>query len=124
MTKNHYILIYFGWIPPNDTFFGKDWSIIKKNDIFKLIKGEVTKEITEKDIINAICWKDENGKCVDKKDLPNFATREGFGWLVRNCFRYNISTKTNNTVPVFTTAYFIRFRDMVYDSLKERENIK
>ena len=124
MTKDHYILVYLGWIPPSNMLSDKTWSIIKENDTLKVINGKITNKTTEKDIINSLCWKDSDGRSVDKKDLPNFATRKGFSWLVRNCFRYNISTKTNDTVPIFTTAYFIHFRDMVYDSLKERGNIK
>lgn len=123
VTKDHYILIYFGWVPPSNILSDKTWSIIKENDTLRVINGKTINKITEKDIINSLCWKDSDGRCVDKKDLPNFATRKGFSWLVRTCFKYNIFINTNNIVPVFTTAYFIHFRDILYDLLKEKENV-
>jgi hypothetical protein len=131
VTKDHYILIYFGWVPPKTTLFGKEWTIIKKNDTFKLIKGKDVKEITEKDIIDAIYWRDptsdywksQSNKYVSEKDLPDFTTWEGYGWLVKNCFKHNVSIKTDGTIPNFTVAYFMQFRDVLYDLLKGKENV-
>lgn len=123
MIKDHYILIYFGWVPPNNLLSDKRWSIIKENNTLKIINGKVIDKITEKDIINSLCWKDSDGRCVNKNNLPDFTTWEGYGWLVRACFRYNILIYTNGTVPIFTKDYFIQFRDILYDLLKEKENV-
>lgn len=124
ISKDHYILTYFGWTPPNDKLFGEKWTITKEDGIFKLIIGKTTKEIVEKDIINAICWKNPDNEYISEKDLPNFITWEGFGWLVKECYRHSILINAVDTAPLFTKAYFIRFRNILYDLLKEKENSK
>lgn len=121
MTKDHYILICFGWTPPNGILSGEEWSITKEHGVFKLTSGE---KITKKEIINGIYWKNPDNEYISEEDLPDFTTWEGFGWLVKNCFRRGILIRTDGTISDFTTTYFIHFRDIVYDSLKERENIK
>ena len=115
--------MYFGWTPPKDKLFGKKWTIIKENDIFKLIKGKDVREITEKDIINAVYWKNADGGYISGKDLPDFITWEGFCWLATTCLSCNVLVRTDGTVPIFTKDYFIQFRDVLYDLLKEKENV-
>lgn len=113
--------MYFGWIPPNTTLFGKEWSIVKKNGTFKLTNGKTIRKVTEKDIINAVCWRDSDGKCVIEKNLPDFTTQEGYSWLVPTCFKHDILIRTGGTIPDFTKDYFILFRNVLYDLLKEKE---
>lgn len=122
MTKDHYILIYFDWIPPNGILSGEEWSITKKGNVFKLTNCKTTKKITKKEIINGIYWKNPDNEYISEEDLPDFITWEGYGWLVKNCFRYDISIGTDGTIPGLTKNYFIQFRDVLYDLLKKKEN--
>lgn len=124
MTKDRYILIYFGWTPPNGILSGEKWLITKEHGVFKLTNGKTTKKVTKKEIINGIYWKNPDNEYISEEVLPDFTTWEGFGWLVKNCFGHNILIETDGTIPIFTKDYFIRFRDILYDLLKERENTK
>ena len=115
--------MYFGWIPPETTLFGKEWTITKENGTFKLTSGKTTNKITKKEIINGIYWKNPDNEYISEEDLPDFTTWEGCGWLIKNCFEHNISIGTDGTIPILTKDYFIHFRDLLYDLLKEKGNV-